>query len=282
METIKLNNGVEMPRLGCGVYLLTPDECEKSVSEALKLGYRLIDTAQVYGNEQGVGNAVAKSGIDRKEIFITTKLWITNFDYDKALKSIDESLKKLQTDYVDLILLHQEICDRYSAYRALETLYKEGKARAIGVSNFTPEVFVDFAANMEIKPAVNQLDVNVFTQRPESRKILAEYDCRLEAWSPLCEGRNNFFTNEVLARIGAKYGKSVSQVGLRWLIQIGAIAIPRSTKLEHLKENIEIFDFSLDDDDMAAIAKLDTGKSLFFDYHDPAVVKEFLSWIGLA
>lgn len=281
MNTIKLSNGVEMPQMGYGVYQVTPAECERCVSDALNVGYRMIDTAQAYHNEEGVGNAVSKSGIDRKDIFLVSKVWISNYGYDKAKASIDESLRKLKTDYIDLMLLHQPFCDRYGAYRALQDAYKEGKLRAIGVSNFYPDHLVDIASNMEIAPMVNQVETHVFDQQIETQKIMAEFGTRIMSWGPLAEGRNNFFTNPLLADIGAKYGKSVAQVALRWLIQCGVIIIPKSTHIERMQENLDIFDFALTDEDMASIATLDTGKSLFFDHHDGETAKLFMSWRNL-
>ena len=277
METVKLRNDVIMPIVGYGVYQVDPAECERCVSDALKTGYRMIDTAQAYNNEEGVGAAITKSGIPREEIFIVSKIWISNYGYEKAKASIDESLRKLRTDYIDLMLLHQPFCDRYGAYRALEEAYKEGKLRAIGVSNFYPDHLIDIACNVEIPPMVNQVETHVFDQQTEPQKYMEEYGCRIMSWGPLAEGRNNFFTNPVLERIGKKYGKSVAQVALRWLIQRGVIIIPKSVHIERMEQNIDIFDFTLSNEDMAEIAALDTGKSLFFDHHDPDVVKMFMA-----
>lgn len=278
METVKLRNGVIMPIVGYGVYQVDPAECERCVSDALKTGYRMIDTAQAYNNEEGVGAAIAKSGIPLEEIFIVSKIWISNYGYEKAKASIDESLRKLRTDYIDLMLLHQPFCDRYGAYRALEEAYKEGKLRAIGVSNFYPDHLIDIACNVEIPPMVNQVETHVFDQQTEAQKYMEEYGCRIMSWGPLAEGRKNFFTNPVLERIGKKYDKSVAQVALRWLIQRGVIIIPKSVHIERMEQNIDIFDFTLSPEDMAEIAALDTGKSLFFDHHDPDVVKMFMGW----
>lgn len=278
METVRLSNGIEMPMIGYGVYQVDPAECERCVSDALKIGYRMIDTAQAYHNEEGVGAAVAKSGIARDELFIVTKIWISNYGYDRAKASIDESLRRLGTDYIDLMLLHQPFCDRYGAYRALEDAYKAGKLRAIGVSNFYPDHFIDLASNVEIPPMVNQVETHVFDQQVLPQKYMEEYGCRIMSWGPLAEGRNNFFTNPVLEEIGWKYGKSVAQVALRWLNQRGVIIIPKSVHVERMRQNLDIFDFTLTDDDMAAISRLDTGKSLFFDHHDPEVVKMFMGW----
>ena len=260
MRNITLNNGVEMPQIGYGVYQVAPAECERCVSDALKTGYRMIDTAQAYNNEEGVGEAVRKSGIPRDELFLVSKVWISNYGYDKALASIDESLRKLGTDYIDLMLLHQPFCDRYGAYRALETAYRNGKLRAIGVSNLYPDHFIDLASNVEIVPAVNQVETHMM------------------AWAPLAEGRNNFFSNPVLEKIGKKYGKSVAQVALRWLVQRDVIIIPKSTHIARMEQNLDILDFTLSETDMAEIALLDTRKSLFFDHHAPEVVKMFMGW----
>ena len=278
METVHLNNGVEMPQMGYGVYQVSPSECERCVSDALRTGYRLIDTAQAYHNEEGVGNAVRKSGIDRRDIFLVSKIWISNYGYKKAKRSIDESLNRLQTDYIDLMLLHQPFCDRYGAYQALEEAYKEGKLRAIGVSNFYPDHFIDLASNVEIIPAVNQVETHVLNQQIAPQKIMKEFGTQIMSWGPFAEGRNAFFTNPLLKKIGEKYGKSVAQVALRWLIQRDVVVIPKSTHIERMRQNIDIFNFSLSDEDMSAIATLDTGKSLFFDHHDAETTRLFMSW----
>lgn len=278
MNKITLCNGVEMPQEGYGVYQVDPAECERCVSDALRVGYRLIDTAQAYNNEEGVGAALAKSGLKRDEVFLVSKIWISNYGYDRARASIDESLRRLGTDHIDLMLLHQPFCDRYGAYRALEAAYKEGKLRAIGVSNFYPDHFIDLASNVEIPPMVNQVETHVFNQQTAAQKYMEEFGCRIMSWGPLAEGRNNFFTNPVMETIGKKYGKSVAQVALRWLIQRGVIIIPKSVHVERMHQNLDIYDFTLSDDDMARIAALDTGKSLFFDHHDPEVVKMFMGW----
>jgi diketogulonate reductase-like aldo/keto reductase len=241
----------------------------------------MIDTAQAYANEEGVGNAVKKSGIARDEVFIVSKVWISNYGYEKAKTSIDESLRKLQTEYIDLMLLHQPFCDRYGAYRALEEAYREGKLRAIGVSNFYPDHLIDLASNVEVKPMVNQVETHVFDQQVEAQKYMDELDCRIMSWGPLAEGRNGFFSNELLGEIGKKYGKSIPQVALRWLLQRGVIIIPKSTHKERMAENLNIFDFELTANDMAQIQTLDTGKSLFFDHHDGEVTKMFMGWRGL-
>jgi diketogulonate reductase-like aldo/keto reductase len=281
MDNIKLSNGVKMPQVGYGVYQVTPEECERCVSDALSVGYRMIDTAQAYHNEEGVGRAVKKSGIARDEVFIVSKIWISNYGYEKAKASIDESLRKLQTEYIDLMLLHQPFCDRYGAYRALEEAYREGKLRAIGVSNFYPDHLIDLASNVEVKPMVNQVETHVFDQQVEAKKYMDELDCRIMSWGPLAEGLNGFFTNELIGEIGKKYGKSIPQVALRWLLQRGVIIIPKSTHKERMAENLNLFDFELTADDMAQIQTLDTGKSLFFDHHDAEVTKMFMGWRGL-
>lgn len=278
MNTVTLNNGVIMPQVGYGVYQVSPAECERCVSDALSVGYRMIDTAQAYHNEEGVGAAVKNSGIARAELFLVSKIWISNYGYEKAKRSIDESLRKLGTDYIDLMLLHQPFCDRYGAYRAMEEAYREGKLRAIGVSNFYPDHFIDLASNVEILPAVNQVETHVFDQQIAAQKYMQEFGTHIMAWAPLAEGRNGFFTNPVLETIGKKYGKSVAQVALRWLLQRGVIIIPKSTHIERMQQNIDIFDFELSAEDMAEIAALDTATSLFFDHHDPEVVKMFMGW----
>ncbi len=278
MKTIKLNNGIEMPQIGYGVYQVSPDECERCVSDALKTGYRMIDTAQAYHNEEGVGRAVKNSGINRSDIFIVSKVWISNYGYEKAKASIDDSLRKLQTDYIDLMLLHQPFCDRYGAYRALEDAYREGKLRAIGVSNFYPDHFIDLASNVDIVPTVNQVETHVFNQQTEAQKIMEEFGTHIMSWGPLAEGRNNLFSNETLTKTGNSHGKSVAQIALRWLIQRGVIIIPKSVHIERMEQNLDIFDFELSDEEMAEIATLDTGKSLFFDHHDAETTKLFMSW----
>ena len=278
MKTVTLNNGVVMPQIGYGVYQVSPSECERCVSDALSVGYRMIDTAQAYANEQGVGAAVKKSGIPRDELFLVSKIWISNYGYEKAKKSIDESLRKLGTDYIDLMLLHQPFCDRYGAYRAMEEAYKEGKLRAIGVSNFYPDHFIDLASNIEIVPAVNQVETHIFNQQIEPQQYMKEFGTHMMAWAPLAEGRNGFFSNPVLSEIGKKYGKSVAQVALRWLLQRDVIIIPKSTHRERMEQNLNILDFELSKEDMAAIAALDTKTSLFFDHHSAAATKMFMGW----
>lgn len=279
MEYVKLNNGIEMPILGYGVYQVTPEECERCVSDAISVGYRLIDTAQAYGNEEGVGNAIRKSSIPRKDLFITTKVWISNAGYEKAKASIEESLQKLQTDYIDLLLIHQPFNDYYGTYRAMEEANKAGKVRAIGVSNFYPDRFVDLAEFCEIKPAVNQMETHVFNQQRKLQEVMQEYGTELMAWGPFAEGRNDFFTNGTLAAIGIKYGKSVAQVALRFLIQRGIVVIPKSTHKERMIENFNVFDFSLTEREMTVIAALDNEKSLFFSHYDPEMVKWLINYV---
>lgn len=277
MEFVTLNNGVKMPILGYGVYQTPPDETKKCVLDALDTGYRSIDTAQAYGNEAGVGDAVAESGIARDEIFITTKIWISNAGYENAKKSIDESLKKLKSDYIDLLLIHQPFGDYYGSYRAMEEAYKQGKARAIGVSNFYPDRYLDIEHFSEIKPAVNQMETHVFQQQKVLREYMAKHNTQLMSWGPFAEGKNDFFTNKVLSDIGAKYGKSVAQTALRFLIQSGVVVIPKSVHHERIQQNFEVFDFVLSAEDMKTISELDTGNSLFFSHHDPATVEWFMS-----
>ena len=277
MENITLNNGVEMPILGFGVYQMNDaSECEKSVLDAIEVGYRLIDTASAYGNEEAVGNAIKKSGVPRKELFITTKLWISDAGYEKAKQAFELSLKKLQLDYLDLYLIHQPYGDIYGSWRAMEEFYKEGKIKAIGVSNFHPDRIMDLMVHNEIKPAINQIETHPFTQQIETQNFLQENNVQIQSWGPFAEGKNDMFTNELLVSIGAKYNKSVAQVILRWLTQRDVIAIPKSVKKERIIENFNIFDFELDVEDMNAIATLDTKQSVFFDHRDPAIVK----WLG--
>lgn len=278
MEYIKLNNGVMMPQMGYGVYQIAPNMCERCVADALSAGYRMIDTAQAYHNEEGVGRAVADSGVGRDEIFLVSKVWISNYGYEKAKASIDESLRRLRTDYIDLMLLHQPFCDRYAAYRALQDAYREGKVRAIGVSNFYPDHFIDLAENMDITPAVNQVETHVFCQQREAQAVMQDYGTQIMSWGPFAEGRNNFFGNQVLGEIVSRHGKTVPQVALRWLLQRGVVIIPKTTHVGRMKENLDIFDFTLSDGDMDAIASLDTGESLFFDHHSAEAAKMFMGW----
>lgn len=278
MEYLKLNNGVMMPQIGYGVYQIAPDVCERHVAEALSVGYRMIDTAQAYHNEDGVGRAVADCGISRDEIFLVTKVWISNYGYDKAKASIEESLSRLRTDYIDLILLHQPFCDRYGAYRALQDAYREGKVRAIGVANFYPDHFIDLAENMDIVPAVNQVETHVFCQQQKAQVIMQVYGTQIMSWGPFAEGRNNLFGNTTLKEIAERHNKTVAQVALRWLLQRGVVIIPKTTHVERMNENYDIFDFVLSDDDMDLIATLDTGNSLFFDHHSAEAARMFMGW----
>jgi len=277
MEKVILNNGVEMPILGFGVYQVTDlNECETSVFEAINAGYRLIDTAQAYGNEVAVGKAIKKSGVAREELFITTKLWVSDVSYEKAKKAFEKSLTNLGLDYLDLYLIHQPYGDVHGAWRAMEELYKEGKIRAIGISNFQPDRVMDMIMFNEVVPAVNQIETHPFNQQIETQKFLIENKVQIESWGPFAEGRNDIFKNELLASIGKKYNKSIAQVILRWLTQRGIVVIPKSVRKERIVENFNVFDFELAAEDIEAIATLDTGKSLFFDHRDPAIVK----WIG--
>lgn len=280
MENIKLNNGVEMPILGFGVYQI-PDaaECEKSVLTALEAGYRSIDTASAYGNEEAVGRAIRKSGIPREEIFITTKLWIKDAGYEKAQKGFEVSINKLGLDYLDLYLIHQPIGDVYGSWRAMEELYEKGNIRAIGVSNFYPDRLIDIIAFNKVVPAVNQVETHPFHQQEAAHNIMLEHNVQMESWGPFAEGRNDFFSNEVLFSIGKKYGKSIAQVTLRWMIQRGIIVIPKSVTPSRIAENFNVFDFNLDDLDMQAIVKLDKKESAFFNHQDPATVK-YLTSLG--
>lgn len=274
MEYVTLNNGVKMPILGYGVYQVNDmQECERCVLDALSVGYRSIDTAQAYGNEEAVGNAIRKCGIDRSELFITTKIWITNGGYEKAKASIEESLRKLQTEYIDLLLIHQPFNDYYGTYRAMEEAYKEGKLRAIGVSNFYPDRFIDLCNFVDVIPAVNQVETHVFNQQVEAKEIMKKYGTQIESWGPFAEGKNNFFQNEVLTSIGSKYNKSAAQVALRFLIQNGVVVIPKSTHKERMEQNFNVFDFELSAEDMTAIQALDTKQSLFFSHYDPKIVE---------
>lgn len=273
MEFVTLNNGVKMPILGYGVYQVSAEECERCVLDAINVGYRSIDTAQAYGNEEGVGSAVKKCGVPRGELFLTTKIWITNGGYEKAAASIDESLRKLGTDYVDLMLIHQPFNDYYGTYRAMEAAYKAGKIRAIGVSNFYPDRLVDLCNFVEITPAVNQVETHVFQQQKTAHEYMKKYGVQHESWGPFAEGKNDFFANPVLNEIGGKYGKTAAQTALRFLIQSGVVVIPKSTRKERMLENFSVFDFALTDEDMVAIQALDEGESLFFSHYDPSVVE---------
>ncbi len=278
METIQLNNGIEMPILGYGVYQVTLEECERCVLDAIRTGYRLIDTAQAYFNEEQVGNAIKKSSVARDELFLVTKIWITNAGEKQAAASIDASLRKLQTGYIDLLLIHQPFGDYYGTYRAMEAACRAGKARAIGVSNFYPDRFIDLAEHVEIKPAVNQVETHVFNQQIMPRQIMERYRTQVMSWGPFAEGRNNLFTNEILVSMGEKYGKTPAQIALRFLIQQGIIVIPKSVRIERMKENLNVFDFHLADEDMTAISALDQEKSLFFSHYDPELVDFLLHY----
>ena len=279
MEYVTLNNGVKMPILGYGVYQVTQDECERCVLDALKVGYRSIDTAQSYFNEEQVGSAIRKSGVPREDIFLTTKVWVEHYGYENTKKSVLESMKKLQTDYLDLVLLHQPFSDTYGAWRALEELYDEGKLRAIGISNFYVDRMVDFVSFNRVVPAVNQVELHIFDQQKQMREYADKYGVQLEAWAPFGEGRRGTFENETVAAIAAKHGKTAAQVMLRWQIQNGIVVIPKSTHVERMEENFTVFDFALDDEDMQAIAALDTATSSFFSHQDPGMVEWFVKMV---
>ncbi len=279
MEFVELNNGVKMPVLGYGVYQVTQEECERCVLDALEVGYRSIDTAQSYFNEIQVGNAIQKSGIAREDIFLTTKVWIEHYGYEQAKASVLESMEKLQTDYLDLCLLHQPFSDYYGAYRALEDLQTEGKIRAIGVSNFYVDRLIDIASFARTVPQVNQVETHPFNQQTEAKKYMDKYGVQIEAWAPFGEGRGDMFLNPVISEIGTKYGKTVAQTILRWHIQKGVVIIPKSTHKERMAENFNVFDFSLTDEDMAAINALDKAESSFFSHYDPAMVEWFVKMV---
>ena len=281
MEYIRLSNGVEMPLLGYGVFQVSPDECERCVTDALNVGYRLIDTAQAYQNEEGVGAAWRKSGIKREDLFLVTKVWISNAGEEKAYKSIEESLRKLQTEYIDLLLIHQAYGDVFGTWRAMEKAYREGKVRAIGVSNFQAGRFFDFAHYVELKPMVNQLQCNALAQQTGIEPIHAEFGTKVMAWGPLGgQGAEGIVKSEVLAAIGAKYGKTAAQVALRWLTQRGIVAIPKSTHKERMAQNFDIFDFTLSDDDMSQIATLNQQDAGFINFGDPQFVKYLIQNYG--
>lgn len=275
MNYVTLENGAKMPQLGYGVYQVTKEECERCVLDALKVGYRLFDTAQSYFNEEEVGNAIVKSGVSREEIFLTSKVWIDHYGYEECRKSVLESLRKLKTDYIDLMLLHQPFSDYYGAYRALEDLYDEGKIKAIGISNFYPDRMVDLASFTRIKPMINQIEIHPYHQQVFSKEWHDKYGVQLEAWAPFGEGRKNMFELSELKEIGDKYGKTVAQVILRWHLQRGIVVIPKSTHLERMKENFNVFDFELAQEDMDAISKLDKNESSFFSHQDPSIVEWF-------
>jgi len=277
MQNVTLNNGVEMPLLGFGVFQVKDlNECERSVVDAIQTGYRLIDTAQSYENEEAVGKAIKRSGVAREELFITTKVWIQANGYDGTRKAFENSLKRLQLDYLDLYLIHQPFGDVYGEWRAMQELYKEGRVKAIGVSNFHPDRLMDLIVHNEIVPAINQIETHPFHQQIATQKFLQEYNVQIESWGPFAEGKNNIFHNDLLLSIGKKYNRSIAQVILRWLTQRGVIAIPKSVRKERMEENFNSLDFELSDEDMEAIKTLDTNASLFFDHRDPAMVK----WLG--
>lgn len=273
-----LNNGVRMPMLGYGVFQVSNEECARCVLDAISLGYRLIDTAQAYGNEEGVGEAVAACGVPREELFITSKIWISRAGDEKAAASIDESLRRLKTDYIDLMLIHQPFGDYYGSYRAMEDALQAGKLRAIGVSNFYPDRFIDLAEFVRVPPAVNQVETHVFHQQRDAHRCMRKYGTQHQAWGPFAEGRNDFFTNPVLVALGRKHGKTAAQVALRFLLQLDVAAIPKTVRRERMRENIDVFDFELDEQDMAALAGLDGEESLFFSHYDPATVERLISY----
>lgn len=279
MEYVTLSNGVKMPQLGYGVYQVTRDECERCVSDALRVGYRLIDTAQSYFNEEQVGSAIVKSGIDRKEIFLTTKVWLEHYGYEAARASVLESMRRLQTDYLDLCLLHQPFGDAYGAYRALEELYDEGRLRAIGISNFYADRMVDFACFNRIRPMVNQVETHPLNQQAEAKRWHDKYGVQMEAWAPFGEGRGDMFAQPALRAIAEKHGKTTAQVILRWHLQRGIVVIPKSTHMERMEENFNVFDFALGEEDMAAITALDKKQSSFFSHTDPNMVEWFVKMV---
>ena len=279
MEYVTLANGVKMPVLGYGVYQVTQDECERCVLDALKVGYRSIDTAQSYFNEEQVGSAMEKSGVPREDIFLTTKVWLEHYGYKQTKDSVLESMGKLRTDYLDLVMLHQPFSDTYGAWRALEELYDEGKLRAIGISNFYADRMVDFASFNRIKPMVNQVETHIFDQQKNAKQWADKYGIQLEAWAPFGEGRGGTFENPVIGEIAAKYGKTPAQVMLRWNIQRGVVVIPKSTHVERMKENFDVFDFTLSGEDMEAISVLDKAESAFFSHQDPAMVEWFVKMV---
>lgn len=279
MEQITLYNGVKMPIIGYGVYQVSKEDCERCVMDALTLGYRSVDTAQSYFNEEQVGNAIVKSGIPREDIFLTTKVWVEHYGYEKAKKSVLESMRKLRTEYLDLVLLHQPFSDYYGAYRALEDLYDEGKLRAIGVSNFYPDRLVDIASFSRVKPMVNQIETHPFNQQVEAKKWMDKYGIQLEAWAPFGEGRGGLFEHPVLVKIAEKYKKTTAQIILRWNIQRGIVVIPKSTHKTRMEENLNVFDFVLEQADMKRIAALDKKQSSFFSHSDPAMVERFVQMV---
>lgn len=279
MEYVTLANGIKMPMLGYGVYQVTKEECERCVLDALKAGYRSLDTAQSYFNEEEVGSAIQKSGVPRNDIFLTSKVWVEHYGYEACKKSVEESLRKLQTDYLDLMLLHQPFSDYYGAWRALEDLYEEGKLRAIGISNFYPDRMVDIASFARIRPMVNQVETHPHNQQLEAKKWMDKYGVQIEAWAPLGEGRGGLFENPGLLEIGKKYGKSAAQVMLRWHIQRGVVVIPKSTHYDRMVQNLDIFDFTLTEEDMDKITALDKNESSFFSHYDPNMVEWFVNMV---
>lgn len=279
METVTLSNGVKMPVLGYGVYQVTPEECERCVLDALAAGYRLLDTAQSYFNEEQVGSAIRRSGVPREEIFLTTKVWVEHYGYEAAGASVLESMRKLKTDYLDLVLLHQPFADYYGAYRALEELYEEGKIRAIGVSNFYPDRLVDLASFARIRPMVNQVEIHPYHQQQEAKRWMDKYGVQAEAWAPFGEGRGGLFQDPVLTGIGQKHGKTAAQVVLRWHLQRGVVVIPKSVRPERMRENIDVFDFALSAEEMERISALDQKQSAFFSHQDPNVVEWFVELV---
>lgn len=277
MEYVTLNNGIKMPKLGYGVYQTQPKDTRRCVLDAIELGYRSIDTAQAYYNEEGVGEALMDCGLPREEFFLTTKVWITNAGYEKAKMSILESMEKLRTDYLDLLLIHQPFGDYYGTYRAMEEFYKAGKLRAIGVSNFGPDRYLDIQHFSEIKPAVNQIETHVFQQQKLAKEYLKKYNCQIESWGPFAEGRKDMFTNPVLTEIGKHHGKTAAQTALRFLLQSNVVVIPKSVHKERMKENFAVFDFQLTAEEMATLEALDGGESLFFSHYNPQTVEWFMS-----
>lgn len=279
MDYVTLNNGVKMPQLGYGVYQVSKEECERCVLDALKVGYRHIDTAQSYFNEEEVGNAIEKSGVPRNEIFLTTKVWIEHYGYEQTKASVYESMQKLKVNYIDLVLLHQPFADYYGAWRALEDMYADGKIRAIGISNFYPDRMVDLASFSRIKPMVNQVETHPFNQQIEAQEWMKKYGVQIEAWAPFGEGRGGLFTNETIAKIAAKYNKTVAQVILRWELQRGIVVIPKSVHIERMEQNLDVFDFELSVEDMQIMASLDKKQSSFFSHTDPAMVEWFVKMV---
>ena len=278
MQTIKLNNGIEIPQLGYGVFQVSPQECERCVLDAISVGYRLIDTAQAYYNEEGVGHAISKCGVNRDELFITTKVWISNAGEEKAALSIEDSLRKLKTDYIDLLLIHQPLSDYTGTWRAMEKAVAAGKVRAIGLSNFYPDRFVDMAEYASIKPAVNQLKTNVFSQQWDSEAEMSTYDTKIMAWAPLTQGNPELMTNNVITALAEKYGKTPQQIALRYLLQRGIIAIPKSAHIERMRQNLEVFDFTMTDDEMESFRALDKPADFQWSHRNPSLVKFLLNY----